>query len=474
MVASPSPHSARCAALLRRQATEQGLSAAQLAESIHTHCGHSRLRAYRLARGWTIGALIAKVRELTDHGHSLTPSRVSRWELDQDNPSRSYREALCQVYRAGPVELGLCAGFTPQAGTAAAVSTHRAAGTAVPHRLEDDIFRRDVLRGLLTTAGGALTAPLLDVASAVRRRMDETLTGSTVSDGTVAYWEEVSARHGRAYKTRPPVPFLADVVADFAEVQLLTDRRLPAGARRDLCAVAARLAGLVGMAMVDLGDYREARGWIHTARLAADETGDRTLRAWVAAREALAHLYFGDPGGAAGSARQAELLARNAVCGAAAQAPALAARAAAALGDAETVRTSLRHAEEAYARVGEQGDGVFSFTEAQLHFYTSHALTTIGSTAPARTEQDAALAGFAPDEWLDPVLVRLDRAGCLLRDGDVVGSVEYAGAVLLAVPEEHRPPIVVKKARLLASAIPPRQRSLPAVRHFHDVLALGT
>ena len=60
---------------------------------------------------------------------------------------------------------------------------------------------------------------------------------------------------------------------------------------------------LTGMLMIGLGDQRMARAFFRTARMAADETGDRSLRAWVAVREALIPLYCGDPREAISPAR---------------------------------------------------------------------------------------------------------------------------------------------------------------------------
>jgi transcriptional regulator with XRE-family HTH domain len=470
-------HPLRCAALLRRDGIEAARSAAQIAETIHRHCGHSRLRSHRLARGWTLAALITQIRELTREGQRLTPSRVSRWELDEDSPSAGYRDALCRVYRCGPVELGLCADFRDVPGSdegdrgATGVALVATTGTAEPET-DPGTDAEDRLR--LLTSSPPDNLALLDAAAAVRRRMDETLSGSVVSDGTVAYWEEVSEQYGRTYKTRAAVPFLGDILADFAEVQVLTDRRLPAGPRRDLCAVAAKLAGLISMTMTNLGDYREARGWGHTARLAADEAGDPVLRAWVANRaEAIPHLYFGDPQGALVAARQAQLLARNAVCGPAVMAPALEARAAAMLGDAETAREAMRRAENMFSRLSRQENIAYTFTEAQLYFYRSNTYTTIGDTKTAEHAQEAALSSFAPEERLEPTLVHLDRAACMLWEGDIAGGAGHASDVLLRLPQEFRPPIVLEKARAVSAAIPPDRRGDAAVRQFHEVLALG-
>jgi hypothetical protein len=66
------------------------------------------------------------------------------------------------------------------------------------------------------------------------------------------------------------------------------------------------------MIMVNVGDQRLARSFFRTARTAADETGDRHLRAWVVVREALAPLYYGNPAEASALARAgADLAGRN-------------------------------------------------------------------------------------------------------------------------------------------------------------------
>ena len=67
------------------------------------------------------------------------------------------------------------------------------------------------------------------------------------------------------------------------------------------------MAGLVSMTMVSLGECHEAGEWGHTARLAADEAVEPTLRAWVATRVAVEHPHFGDPAAAAAAAHEAEM-----------------------------------------------------------------------------------------------------------------------------------------------------------------------
>src|SRR5262249_58652432 len=97
------------------------------------------------------------------------------------------------------------------------------------------------------------------------------------------------------YVNAPPSPLVGDVLLDFGDVRRMSERRQSLEFSERLCRLAGRLAGLIGMVMINVGDQRLARSYFRTARTAADETGDRDLRAWVAVREALVPLYYGDP-----------------------------------------------------------------------------------------------------------------------------------------------------------------------------------
>src|SRR5258707_6311428 len=157
--------------------------------------------------------------------------------------------------------------------------------------------------------------------------------------------------------TVPPVRLLGGVLFDLRGVRRMCEQRQPLEFVERLCRLAARQSGLAGMTMIDLGDQRLARSFFRTARTAADETGDRHLRAWVAVREALVRLYYGDPAEASALARAGAGLAGRNPCVAGVMAPVLEARAlawtAARREDASTgsalrrVRTLLAPAHEA-------------------------------------------------------------------------------------------------------------------------------
>lgn len=344
-------HHMRCAALLRRSAPQQGWSTNELADSIVAHCAHSPLRAHRLARDWTLARLIVEMITATGVGQRLAPSRVSRWERGVEHPSALYRDALCRLYRTGPVELGLDTDYgkqqpSPESPDQVDVQLRTIdGGRRSPRQLVD-----------VGSHGRGSMESVVWQADSVRHKIDETMSTSTVSDATVAYKESVAAQYGRIYKSQPSRVFLRNILADLDDMQVITDRRLPSNQRRELCAVTARLAGLVSMTMVNLGWYRQAREWVHTARLAADEAGEPELRAWVATRGAVASLHLGDPQAAVVNAREAEVLTRHRPGNIAAMAWAIVARATAAMGHAKAARTALHHAEASFAATGPDAD----------------------------------------------------------------------------------------------------------------------
>src|SRR5690606_19796410 len=129
------------------------------------------------------------------------------------------------------------------------------------------------------------------------------------------------------YMNTQPLRLLCDVMLEFSAVRKALDSRQPIEMQERLYRMAAQLSGLAGMIMIDLGDHREARSFFRTGRLAADETGDRALRAWVTAREALVPLYYGDPREALTLARKSRDLAGQTPCAARTMAPVVEARA---------------------------------------------------------------------------------------------------------------------------------------------------
>ncbi len=90
---------------------------------------------------------------------------------------------------------------------------------------EDDMERRAVLRSVLATSGVGLGTSGLAMVEAVRRSMDGVLDSSNVSPATIERWERTAYEYAYSYQTVSPLQLLSDVVADFAEVQVLLGQR---------------------------------------------------------------------------------------------------------------------------------------------------------------------------------------------------------------------------------------------------------
>ncbi len=358
--------------------------------------------------------------------------------------------------------------------------------------LDDDMVRRTLLR-LMADPGAPADGRFFGAVERIRRRLDEALLGATVSVAMLDHWEGMTGEYGRQYMTVPPMRLLCDALLDLGDVRRMCEERQPLEFVERLCRLAARLAGLAGMTMIDVGDHRLARSFFSTARTAADETGDRHLRAWVAVRESLVPLYYGDPAQAAAAARASADLAGHQPCVAGVMAPVVEARALARLararsggsmpgtsggrggaGGAEVRRASaaLDRAHEALERLPEEDrrDTAFGYTERQLLFHQGDALVTLGDHRGADDAFGQALRLYSPAEFLDRSLVTLGQACCRLQAGEPEEALRLSRDTLLGLPSQHRPGIVVRAARSLGDAVAAKHGDFPAVRDYRDVL----
>jgi hypothetical protein len=385
----------------------------------------------------------------------------------------------------------------PDAGPAQPAHLVQPAQPAQPSvgEVDDDLVRRTLLR-LMADPGAAVDGRFFGAVERIRRRLDEALLGATVSVAMLDHWEGMTGEYGRQYMTVPPMRLLCDVLLDLGDVRRMCEQRQPLEFVERLCRLAARLAGLAGMTMIDAGDHRLARSFFSTARTAADETGDRHLRAWVAVRESLVPLYYGDAAQAAAAARAAADLAGHQPCVAGVMAPVVEARALARLarsrsggntrgdtggrggaGGAEVRRASaaLDRAHETLDQLPEEErrDTVYGYTERQLLFHQGDALVTLGDNRGADDAFGQALRLYAPAEVLDRALVTLGQAWCRLQAGEPEEALRVSQGTLLGLPSQHRPGIVLRSARSLGEAVAAKHGDFPAVRDYREALVSG-
>jgi tetratricopeptide (TPR) repeat protein len=324
---------------------------------------------------------------------------------------------------------------------------------------------------MLAVAGTVLAPATLETLAQVRNGMRLRLDRMSVSVATLDQWEEAAASYGYSYQTTAPMDLLFDAVLDFDEVQKALAQVQPLEFQRRLLRISAQLAGIAGIALVQAGERREAQEWFHVAHLAADETGDRALRGWVIARQAVIPFYFGSPRTALALAHKARTVAGATASSTAAWAPSLEARALARINRASEARAAMGEAKKAFLRLSasDTDNTAYGYTERQLRWHEGSMYTALGEVDKATEALTAAHRLYSPTEHLDRALITFDQLTCVARR-DVGAASRDAAQLLLEMPDEHRPGIVVSRAHQFDAEIPSRASSLAEVRQFREAL----
>lgn len=500
---------------IRARGLAAGRSLAQIAEEIFEDCGPqfgtTRIKAQRLSYGVALADVIEQVRALFERDGKPVPgigeTLLSAYESGMKRPGPEYLHYLCSVYRVEPLALGfespcICGhghatgsgGGDPEedrpntspAPWGAPAPPDSGTPSAAGGEEDENVLRRTLLRLLASgaAAGAAglneLNDEVLGAVENLRRRMDDTMVKATVSPAMLDQWEQATAGFGRQYMNTPPVRLLCDVMLEFTAVRKAMDHRQPVDVQERLCRMAAQLAGLSGMLMIDLGDQRMARSFFRTGRMAADETGDRALRAWVTAREALVPLYYGDPREALTLAKKSRDLAGHTPCAARTMAPVVEARALAKIAGVngsrhevvEQAKRALHRARAAFQQMNatDQEDPAFGYTERQLYFYQGDVLVKLGQTVEADVVLEQALAKYSDEDLLDQTLIRFDRALCRLIEGDLDAALKLGQEAIEMVGDEYLTDLMLKPAYDLEKTARSKYGDSPQLKAFREMI----
>src|SRR6266540_3364052 len=193
---------------------------------------------------------------------------------------------------------------------------------------------------------------------------------------------------------------------------------------RELRRVAGFLASFMAMTLANLGQTHEARRWWRTARRTSDEAGDLEASLWIRGREVVRAPYERCPLPAVlqlaeqaesrvlpGAARSAlpQLFAGKA------QSLALAGRHTEAVGALEQIQESFADLPTSTAN---DHDSLFGWAEERMRFTESFVFSHLGDTERANDAQRRALALYPASYLRGPAQIELQRAFCLVRDGD--------------------------------------------------------
>lgn len=433
------------------------------------------LNEARLSKAALRAALIELAQQRGQH-LDVSLRTIARWLNEGDQPRSPMPELIAAVIAARvgediePGDLGWFR-WPRTAGNMSSKAPHANAVSPNPaKRIEEgELLRRELLR--MMASGAVMTPAVRELIAHARVLMDAALDPSP-RPATVAEWEAVALRYGDGYHGVPPPRVLNAVTADFLAVHACLDRPTTSAARGRMCAVAARLAGTAGIILHDLGEHEEASNWFFTAETAAREGADARLLAWVYARSAMIEINYGSPDRALARARRASIAAGDSVNASAALAAAVRARALSLLHAPREAVRALGCAEELLGRLGSEdaADTWYGYPLQKHLVHASHALTIAGLTAEATKMQDEADSLSKPTSWITKTLIGLDRARCIVRDGDPERGAVRATEALRALPPEYRSGLLAARAIEVSKAIPPHARMLIPVVNLRNII----
>ncbi|MDH6579394.1 hypothetical protein [Kitasatospora sp. MAP5-34] len=461
-------HSPSCAKRIRHEADAEQWDIERIADTIESCCGVSRLRSHRLARGWTLSQAVTELQHLCDSlrlsAPSLNAEQLRAWEATPRRPRARTIDLLCRLYRTDAQGLGLTGNYRPggQASTSGAEVTLRAAAATGPQ------FRHPPV------PAGQRTGDSLDaLVDSARRAVERTLALTTVSVTQLEVLDERMMGLRRSYVVTPPAEMLTQLLEDLEEIRVLSGDRQPANVQLRLSEMTALVATLIADALMKLGRLHQSQRWYGTARAAADDSGNTELRARVRAQAAMLPYYYGPLDTAIDLARQARLLNRNRPTATGAFAAAAEARALARRGDAEGAHTAIRQAQDLFERCKHgRADDAWAFPERRLYLYLSGAYTYLGETSRARAVQQQAFRLYPDRTGIDPALLHLEEAMCLVRERSLAEACQLAGRTYLEVQEAHRTTILGSRVQDVIDILPSSLRSSRAARELGEILAL--
>jgi transcriptional regulator with XRE-family HTH domain len=416
------------------------------------------LRAWRRSRGWDAPELARRFRQAADGAALPEPDslkrQIWRWERGGLTVER-YQLLYARVLGIDPDDLA--------AGSPGIVVAERGA----------EVDRAQPPANLVKTRPSGTELPDPGQFEMLRQHMNDALGHSAIGGASLDDWERSVIQYGRATRDRPANVLLADISDDVAELSRLLNQRHSASALRRLTRVAAQMSGLMCLIFCLLDDRAAFRRWARTATTAANESGDSETLAWILAQVAHGYYYCGEISEAIAIARSAYEATRT-PCPGTALAFALEARGQAIQGNRTATLGALSHAESILSQLS--GDAItpsaFGYNEASFRFHEGNAFTHLRDVKLALKAQDKALALCNRDDYNDWAMTRIDRAQCLIYDGDASGGLAYAVETMLDLSEDQRQGIITLRGHAILADLPVSEKALTGARDLKEILML--
>jgi tetratricopeptide (TPR) repeat protein len=237
------------------------------------------------------------------------------------------------------------------------------------------------------------------------------------SAATIRYLDQAIKHFGRTYLMAEPTELADEVRLHVAWVRRLLDNsRAPAQHHR-LYVQLGYLTGILAQLSLARGDHDATQGYCAAAMQAADEAGDRQLRAWILSIEAMLAAYTNRHQDVIDLTNTGLETAGRVASATAVKLASLQARAHATLGDRQAAEAALARARQMMAQVpqAEQDRGLFAFPEEKLASHEGQVWLQLG--APERAQESLQRALYLLDSAtgarrspVDQAMVRLHLA----------------------------------------------------------------
>lgn len=289
----------KTAAEIRARCLHSGRGVEQTAAAICAELPEVRpLEAWRLALGWPRSRTVERVGSLYRSRGLLPPglseSMLCRWEhRPYERPGQEYVEALCTVYQALPVSLGL-----DRATGRDGADGGRAGGYSASGPEACVLPARESMVTMTTSAG----------LPAVRDSLHLALLADPAGSPAVVDLTEAAVEHyALGYGKHPPHVLFTEVHgARSLLVRALTNSMpVPAPVETELRRGVGWLSALLGNLAFHLDDPTGARVHLATAVTYGDRVGDARLSAWAWGAQAMVARAAGQHAAALSHAERA-------------------------------------------------------------------------------------------------------------------------------------------------------------------------
>ncbi|WFE29850.1 hypothetical protein O7623_11995 [Solwaraspora sp. WMMD791] len=298
--------------------------------------------------------------------------------------------------------------------------------------------------------------------AAERARRYALLAAEATTPAAITSLAEDVQRLALAYPQQP----VSHIIGDLTETQdtlfTLLERRQPPAQSRDLHFLAGITSGLLAKVSHDLADPHSAMLQARTAVLCADQAGHPGLQAWLRGLQSLVAYWAGRYAEAVRYANTGSHYAQQTGGTTSVWLPISAARAYAALGNAEQAKAAITEAEQAWTRVQpdemDEMGGICTFSHPRTLYYAADALAWLPEES-ATAEEYAAQAVAAYADPHDPAWAFGDQAGshadlAIARvAGRDLDAAADAIAPVLELPAEQRINGIIHSVRRVHQAI---------------------